>query len=61
MLCIIQNILNGYLLKFLKILLILPEVDLVKFVQLNCLKDVFSIGILKIRKWKRFSEIKVAL
>jgi hypothetical protein len=33
----------------LKIILILPEVDLVKFIQLDSLKDVFVIGILKIK------------
>src|SRR5688572_20018775 len=49
MLCTIKNILNGYLLKILKILLILPEVDLVKFIRLNGLKDVLCIGILKIK------------
>ena len=49
MLYIIQNVLNGYLLKNLKMLLISLEVDLVKFIQLNGLKDVFGIGILKIK------------
>jgi hypothetical protein len=46
MLCIVKNIL---ILKILKILLILPEVDLVKFIQQNGLKDIFILGILKIK------------
>ena len=49
MLYIIQNILNGYLSKIFKMLLILPEEVLVKFVQPNGLKDTFAIGILKIK------------
>ena len=49
MLYILKNFLNGYLLKILKILLILPEVDLVKFIRLNGLKDLFILGILKIK------------
>src|SRR5215470_13026759 len=49
MLYIIKNILNGYLLKNFKILLILQKVVLVKFIQLNGLKDLFVIGILKIK------------
>src|ERR1700733_14782615 len=49
MLYIVPNILNGYLLKNLKILLILQEVVLVKFIQLNGLKDILNIGILKIK------------
>src|SRR3984885_6049318 len=49
MLYIILNILNGYLLKNFKILLILQKVVLVKFIQLNGLKDLFDIGILKIK------------
>src|SRR5579862_653113 len=49
MLYIITNVLNGYLLKNFKILLILQKVVLVKFIQLNGLKDIFVIGILKIR------------
>src|SRR5579862_3901022 len=49
MLYIISNILNGYLLKNFKILLILQKVVLVKFIQLNGLKDVLDIGILKIK------------
>ena len=52
MLCTIENILNGYLLKILKILLILPEEDLVKSIQLNGLKDILYIGILKIKNGK---------
>src|SRR5271156_2352988 len=46
---IVKNILNGYLLKNFKILLILQKVVLVKFIQLNGLKDLFLIGILKIK------------
>ena len=49
MLYIMPNILNGYLLKNFKILLILQKVVLVKFIQLNGLKDIFVIGILKIK------------
>src|ERR1700733_5563061 len=49
MLYIISNILNGYLLKNFKISLILQKVVLVKFIQLNGLKDTFIIGILKIK------------
>src|SRR5579862_8360423 len=49
MLYIITNILNGYLLKNFKILLILQKVVLVKFIQLYGLKDIFVIGILKIK------------
>src|SRR5277367_4946388 len=48
-LCIITNILNGYLLKNFKILIILQKVVLVKFIQLNGLKDLLNIGILKIK------------
>src|SRR5215469_7227922 len=49
MLFIIPNVLNGYLLKNFKISLILQKVVLVKFIQLNGLKDIFIIGILKIK------------
>src|SRR6266496_5232961 len=49
MLYVIQNILNGYLLKIFKMLLILQRVVLVKFFQLYGLKDIFGIGILKIK------------
>ena len=42
-------IVNGYLLKNFKMLVILQKVGLVKFIQLNGLKDVFGIGILKIK------------
>ena len=49
MLYIGQIVLNGYLLKIFKMLLILPEVGLVKFIQLNGLKDVFGIGVLLIK------------
>src|SRR6185369_14731804 len=52
MLCIIQNILNGYLLKILKILFILPEVDLVKSIQPDGLKEILLLGILKIKNGK---------
>src|ERR1051325_4944399 len=44
-----QIVLNGYLLKIFKILLILPKVGLVKFFQLYGLKDIFIIGISKIK------------
>src|SRR6266498_1313787 len=46
---VIQNVLNGYLLKIFKKLLILQRVVLVKFIQLYGLKDIFTIGILKIK------------
>jgi len=49
MLYIIKNILNGYLLKNFKISLILLKMVLVRFTQLNGLKDIFIIGILKIK------------
>src|SRR5277367_6296617 len=49
MLYIMKNVLNGYLLKNFRMLLILPEVVLVKFIQLIGLKDIFGIGILKIK------------
>src|ERR1700722_10618231 len=49
MLYIVHDILNGYLLKILKMLLILQKVVLVKFIQLIGLKDIFIIGILKIK------------
>src|ERR1700733_9424859 len=45
---IFQNILNGYLLKNFKMLLILPKEGLVKFIQLNGPKGLLIIGILKI-------------
>jgi hypothetical protein len=45
----VENILNGYLLKNFKISLILRKVVLVRFIQLNGLKDILSIGILKIK------------
>src|SRR5277367_4294956 len=57
MLCIIQNALNGYLLKIFKMLLTLPEVVLVKFIQLTGLKDIFVIGILKIKSGRE-NQIK---
>ncbi|POG70198.1 hypothetical protein GLOIN_2v1618876 [Rhizophagus irregularis DAOM 181602=DAOM 197198] len=49
MLYIVKNILNGYLLKNFKISLILRKVALVRFIQLNGLKDISVIGILKIK------------
>src|SRR3954469_20511033 len=49
MLYIIQNILNGCLLKIFKMLLTLPEEVLVKFIRLNGLKDIFIFGISKIK------------
>src|ERR1051325_11201056 len=51
-LCIIENILNGYLLKICNMLLTLPEVVLVKFIRLNGLKDVLIFGMLKIKNGK---------
>src|SRR3954463_350649 len=49
MLYIMKNVLNGYLLKNFKISLILQMVVLVKSFQLNGLKDILNIGILKIK------------
>src|SRR6266498_6115499 len=49
MLYFLQNVLNGYLLKIFKMLLILQKVVLVKFILLYGLKDIFCIGILKIK------------
>src|SRR5579859_4099054 len=49
MLYIIKNVLNGYLLKNFKMSLILQKVGLAKFIQLNGLKGLFAIGILKIK------------
>jgi hypothetical protein len=49
MLYIIKIILNGYLLKNFKISLILQKEVLVRFIQLNGLKDISHIGILKIK------------
>jgi hypothetical protein len=40
-------------------LLILPEVALVKFIQLNGLKVVFLIGILKIKNGKDMQVVKL--
>jgi hypothetical protein len=48
MLYVIEIVLNGFLLKNFKISLILQEV-LVMFIQLNGLKDISNIGILKIK------------
>ena len=45
----IQNVLNGYLLKNFKMLLILQKVVLVKFILLNDLKDILNSGILKVK------------
>ena len=44
-----QVVLNGYLLKIFKMLLISLGVGLVKFIPLNGLKDVSPNGILKIK------------
>src|SRR5436190_14419839 len=49
MLYIIVNVLSGFLLKNFKMLPILLKVALVKFIQLNGLKDVSITGILKIK------------
>src|ERR1051325_6297345 len=59
MLYIGQIVLNGYLLKIFKMLLILPKVGLVKFIQLNGLKDVFGIGILRIKNGKGGQIVKL--
>ena len=49
MLYMLQSVLNGYLLKNFKMLLTLPEVVLVKFIQLTGLKEILKVGILKIK------------
>src|SRR6266498_1804230 len=49
MLYIIKSVLNGYLLKNFKMLLILLKMVLVKFIQPNGLKEILNIGILKIK------------
>src|SRR5579859_3255097 len=49
MLYIVKSLSNGYLLKILKMLNILQKVVLVKFIQLNGLKDTSVVGILKIK------------
>src|ERR1051325_5898824 len=54
MLYIIVNVLNGYLMKNFKMLLILPKVVLVKFIQLNGLREKLNVGILKIKNGKGF-------
>src|ERR1051325_7677015 len=54
MLCTIEIILNGYLMKNFKMLLILPKVVLVKFIQLNGLREKLDVGILKIKNGKGF-------
>src|SRR3954463_7130367 len=59
MLYIKQNTLNGYLLKFFKTLLTLPEEVLVKFIRLNGLKDVFVIGISKIKNGIEMQILKL--
>src|SRR3954467_749064 len=46
---IIQNVLNGYRLKIFKMLPTLPEVVLVRFIQLIDPKDIFTTGILRIK------------
>src|SRR4051794_28767826 len=43
------TVLNGYLLKNFKTSLILQKVVLVKYIQLNGLKEILDIGILKIK------------
>ena len=50
---------NGYLLKNFKMLLILPEEVLVKFIQLIGLKDLFGITILKIKNWRDTKIMKL--
>src|SRR5436190_18915904 len=59
MLYALQIVLNGYLLKIFKMLLILPKVVLVKFIQLNGLKDLFCAGILKIKNGKGGQILKL--
>jgi len=59
MLYIVQNVLNGYLLKNFKMLLTLPEVVLVKFIQLTGLKEILNVGILKIKNGKGFQIYKL--
>ena len=56
LLYIVQNFLNGYLLKNFKMLLTLPVVGLVKFIQLTGLKEVFKRGIWKIKNGPGFLD-----
>src|SRR6266498_5810280 len=53
---VIKNILNGYLLKIFKMLLILQRADLVKFIRLYGLKDMLLIGILKIKNGREIMQ-----
>src|SRR3954452_9629259 len=55
----VQNILNGYLLKIFKMLPTLPEEVLVKFIRLNGLKDIFVIGISKIKNGIKMQILKL--
>ena len=55
----VEIVLNGYPLKIFKMLLILPKAGLVKFIQLNGLKDVFGIGILKIKNGEEGQIVKL--
>ena len=59
MLCPGRIVLNGYPLKIFEMLLILPKVGLVKFIQLNGLKDIFGIGILKIKNGEERQIVKL--
>ncbi|POG81397.1 hypothetical protein GLOIN_2v1507537 [Rhizophagus irregularis DAOM 181602=DAOM 197198] len=49
---IIKNVLNGYLLRILKMSLILPEAVMVKFFLLDGLRVISILGILKIKDGK---------
>src|SRR5436189_5351614 len=57
MLYIIKNILNGYLSKIFKMLLILQRVALAKFILLYGLKDILNIGILKIKNGIDYQQV----
>ena len=59
MLYILENILNGFLLKIFKMLPILPRVVLVRFIRLNGPKDSLSPGILKIKNGKDGQIVKL--
>src|SRR4051812_3371607 len=56
MLYIIVNFLNGYLLKNFNISFILQKVVLVKFIQLNDLKEIFECWNIKDQECCRYNE-----
>jgi hypothetical protein len=59
MLYIIINVLNGYLLKNFKILLILQKAVLARFIQLSGQKDILNIGIIKSKYGKDINIVNL--